>query len=122
VRIKKIDNSVINLLYSMFNKLLFKGKLPKVLVKMANLDGMGPGGCDLEGVYLVYKDSRLNGTIFVDISAKDPVRTLLHEMVHVWVFKVRKIDDSGHPPVFVRKLSQVYKKTGLGPPTYVERD
>ena len=97
----------LNLLYSIFNKLLFKDKLPRVLVKVASIKDPDTRG------FFAYQNKKPIGIV---ISKKDPepIRVLVHEMCHVYESCVkRKWTGKDHSPGFVRKLSQVYRKLGF---------
>lgn len=55
--------------------------------------------------------------IVIDSESVDPVKTLVHEMTHIYhLFIVRKglslPSSSYHPPSFVRLLESRYKKLG----------
>lgn len=101
------NTSSFNLLYSIFNKLLFKNKLPTVVVLVDKIKDE-----DVRG-FFAHKDKKPIG-IVISKDDQDPVRVLLHEMCHVKLSCVDGIwDKPDHPPTFIRLLRSVYKKVGL---------
>lgn len=111
MRIKKVNLSqTLNLLYYIFNRLLFDGKLPTVPVKVRDISKEGCQG------WFDYDRATLTGEIVISSETLDPVKVLVHEMVHVYqiaVLKHKPPADSHHTPSFVRLLYPRYKKLGF---------
>lgn len=110
IKSKKHLEQSLNLLYSIFNKLLFGDTLPKVTVVTCEFKEKGLAGCFLH-------DAKTLKPLIISIDKryKDPVRALVHEMAHVEWTCVRKKTGSEHPPGFIRLLNSKYKKLGFEP-------
>jgi hypothetical protein len=112
MRIRKVNlPQTLNLLYYIFNRLLFDAKLPTVPVVVRNLDADGCQG------WFDYDDkNRKPVEIVISSETLDPVKVLVHEMTHVYQIAVLghapKVD-SHHTPSFVKLLYSRYKKLGF---------
>lgn len=103
--------STLNLLYFIFNRLLFNSKLPTVPVKVRDLSLTG-----CQGWFDYDKESGLPVEIVIASETLDPVKVLVHEMTHVYqiaVLKHKPATESHHSPSFVRLLYSRYKKLGF---------
>ena len=111
LRIPKANlGSTLNLLYYIFNRCLFDNKLPTVPIKVRDISDTGcQGWFDYDRVSKI-------GEIVISSETLDPVKVLVHEMVHVYqisVLKHRPSVESHHTPSFVRLLYSRYKKLGF---------
>lgn len=101
------NSSSFNLLFSIFNKLLFKNQLPTVVVLITKIADK-----DIRG-FFSHKDQKPLG-IVISKDDPEPVKVLLHEMCHVKIASVDGIwEEDDHGPEFVKLLESVYKKVGL---------
>lgn len=112
MRIKKVNlPQTLNLLYYIFNRLLFQAKLPTIPVRVKDLSIDGyQGYFDYDGL------ARKPVEIVISSETLDPVKVLVHEMTHAYqivVLKQRPKVESHHTPSFVRLLYSRYKKLGF---------
>lgn len=113
IKNKKNLDSILNLLYYLFNRLLFSNKLPIVKVKSVLFADSSLAGCYIHDLH------KLDPIVIcIDPRTEDPVRVLVHEMCHVYYTTVLRREGE-HPPGFVRLLNQKYKKLGF-PSAYPE--
>ena len=99
-------------LFLYFNELYFEGLLSHVEVKWSNRMTLCAGLC-----YYHFKQGfcsiRLSEKLLQFRPKQDFINTLLHEMIHAYLFVTNNNrDHDGHGPEFVKKMVEINDKSG----------
>lgn len=103
--------------FDYYNKLCFGGKLPtppiKLNMRYASMGLTNYSPTRLQDGSIAYEDLSIEISVRRDLPEIEYIDTLVHEMIHYYIFVNNLNDDSPHGQIFRSKMQEISERYGI---------